>query len=159
MTAEITPETDHDYHDSNPYVPLEHGMLLEYHQSPHTMRDPYSKAYPQGVVGRLEIVQGHRGHALRLVGCWHDGEQVPDLDVPSATLLRHPTLNRVLSACGCSHRPGATMYGHYIERDGHVVTTGTAYEVWLWLRAGSLYPNFCPLEPPPKHRSSHASAV
>ena len=48
------------------------------------------------------------------------------------------TLNQTLAALGLTTRPGGGLYSKHILRDGVIVFTGRAGDVWAWLHADGL---------------------
>lgn len=50
-----------------------------------------------------------------------------------------PSLNDVLASLGLSTQPAPGQYAkHILDREGRVVFTGRAGEVWAWLRTEGL---------------------
>lgn len=48
--------------------------------------------------------------------------------------MQSETLNQVLSRLGYTTSNGATQYAKLIWRDGKLAFSGTADDVWRWLR-------------------------
>lgn len=51
-----------------------------------------------------------------------------------------PTLREVLLAFGLTHAPSGKGYHHHICEGGRRVFTGSAGQVWAWLRETGRYP-------------------